>query len=158
MATIWASPQGGTINFQGGSIKTFRLQTAFNRAEPGDIVELLPGRYTQPIVISDGGQPDKPVTLRGQPDLSVLLDGQQDRKSAADDFDPMDDDFAFIKLQSVDWLKIEHLAFENCWPTAIFIRGCKDIAGGGGSCVVANAFTLSGDGHLVGETGQHVHL
>jgi len=127
MCTVYASPDGGMAAVDGRDVRTYQLQTAVNRVEPGDIVQLLPGRYTQPVVMGESGEPGKPIILRGQPDFSATLDGQQDRAVALNDFKPMDDDFAFIQVQSANWIVLEHLSFENCWPSAVFIRGSKNV-------------------------------
>jgi hypothetical protein len=114
MSTTYASVTGDTVDHQRTLVKTFRLQTAIDRAAPGDVIELLPGRYTNPVVITDGGDSGHPLILRGQPDGSVVLDGARDRTEALDNFDPIDDDFAFVKIKTTSWVTLEHLRYKNC--------------------------------------------
>ena len=127
METIYASPTGGDVEYQGATVKSYTLGVAVNRATPGDVVQLIPGVYESPISVSTSGTSRHPITIRGEND--VRLDGGRNPEDAVgDDMTPSDDDFAFIKLQSASWINIEDLSFLNCWPCVIFARGCRDIA------------------------------
>lgn len=127
MATIYASETGGTVHHEGEALRTFKLQTAINRLTPGDTLCVLPGRYTQPVTISEGGRRDAPIKIKGSADGRTVFDGEQEKESAINDFDPMDDDFAFIKIISAHWIEISGIKFERCWPSSVFIRGSKHI-------------------------------
>lgn len=58
-----------------GVIWAFDLQTAVNKACPGDEVVLLPGRYSTPAVLHRSGRADAPITLRAAERGTVILDG-----------------------------------------------------------------------------------
>ena len=125
MPTLYVSPDGGPVQINGRTVKTITLGTAINRATPGDLVQLTQGTYTKSVVISDGGTAEHPITIRGG--LGVILDGKTDKHEAIGVFEPQDDDFAFIKVITANWIIVEELEFRNCWPSAFFLRGTKDI-------------------------------
>lgn len=93
MTVIYASPDGGPVEHEGRTIQTFTPGVAVARTQPGDIVELLPGRYRRPFSIDTGGTEESPLVIRGQDDGTVILDGGQVPESARSDMDPMDGDF-----------------------------------------------------------------
>lgn len=128
MTTLFASESGGTVSHGGREIKTFGLQTAINRLIAGDTLHVLPGRYTRPVTISHGGEKGAPIVIKGSFCGGTIFDGVQVKESAANDFDPMDDDFAFIKIMGADWVNISNIRFERCWPSAVFIRGAKQVS------------------------------
>lgn len=129
MTTILAASTTRVIRRDGAKDTwAFDLQSAINRARPGDTIKLTPGRYKTEAVISVAGAKGKPITIQGPKDKSAILDGGRSREDGRHSgMDPMDNDFAFLKLIRTEHIVLEHLSFENCWPTAIFIRGAKDV-------------------------------
>jgi hypothetical protein len=127
MTVRYVSPRGGPALFQGQPVNTTTLNVAIHRTGPGDIVQLVPGVYTQRAVILTSGTVGRAITIRGVE--GVVLDGQQPKEAAIGAFEPSDDDFAFFQLQSVSWIVFEDLEFRNCWPACIFGRGCRDVLG-----------------------------
>lgn len=110
------------------AIWAFDLQSALNRAQPGDTLELMPGRYGQAVVMSRSGTAAKPITIRGPKDKSAIFDPARSREDGRNGgLEPMDDDFAFLKLIHTRGIVLENVSFENCWPTAVFMRSVKDI-------------------------------
>lgn len=106
----------------------YELQTAINRAGPGDTVQLLPGRYTMPVVCPKSGKRDAPITIEGPKDGSAVLDGGQAAQDARNiGLKPLDGEFAFIKVTDARKLIFRNLTFKNNWPTAIYLRGAQDI-------------------------------
>lgn len=104
------------------------LQTALNRAQPGDEVHLLPGRYVTPVVFGGSGEEGALIRIRPAGKGEVILDGGRTREQGRNGMmDPLDGDFAFLRLFRASHLVIEGLSFENCWPTAIYMRGCHHI-------------------------------
>lgn len=104
------------------------LQTALNKAQPGDEVHLLPGRYVSPVVMAGKGTAKAPIRIRPAGHGAVILDGGRTREQGRNGMmDPLDGDFAFVKLFAAEHVEIEGLRFENCWPTAIYMRGCHHI-------------------------------
>ena len=81
MAIIPAAPTMRVIARDGSKdIWAFDLQTAINRARPGDTVSLSPGRYPKGAVISHGGEKAKPITVRGRKDGTAIFDGGKTRE------------------------------------------------------------------------------
>jgi hypothetical protein len=130
MTTIPAAPTLRIIRRdRGKDTWASDLQSAINRARPGDVVLLTPGRYPKAAVVSVSGTKGKPITIRGPKTGTAVLDGGRPRDDGRHSgLDPMDDDFAFLKLIQAEHIVLERFTFENCWPTAIFIRAAKDIA------------------------------
>ncbi|MEM7320275.1 MAG: hypothetical protein AAF408_14800, partial [Pseudomonadota bacterium] len=129
MALIFAAPSIRRRDNTGqASDWAFDLQTAINKAEPGDVIELLPGRYPDPVVIAISGTKDDPITIRGPGRGRAVLDGGQTRDDGRQGgLEPLDGDFAFFKLFRADHIVLENLSFENCWPNAIFLRSCQGL-------------------------------
>ncbi|MDP6507359.1 MAG: hypothetical protein QF886_27270, partial [Planctomycetota bacterium] len=42
------------------------IQTALDKAEPGDVIVLAPGTYYENPIVRRGGEPGKPLTIRAQ--------------------------------------------------------------------------------------------
>ncbi|MEO0680828.1 MAG: hypothetical protein AAF192_10470 [Pseudomonadota bacterium] len=113
---------------QVGGPTVLNLQTAVLHAGPGDCVRLEPGRYRDPIVVPVSGRRDAPIRIVGPDDHGAVLDGGRRRGDGLlSGFDPMDDDFAFIKVMNAGHLVFENLTFENCWPAAAFLRGPEQV-------------------------------
>lgn len=129
MALIFAAPSLRRRENTGrASDWAFDLQTAINKAEPGDVVELLPGRYPAPAVIANSGIEEQPITIRGPGRGKAVLDGGRTRDDGRHGgLEPLDGDFAFFKLFRADHIVLENLNFENCWPNAIYLRSCRNI-------------------------------
>lgn len=125
---VYASPAGGSIVFDGKLVETWPLRFIINQVVAGQTIQLTPGRYTQAVVAAMSGMPDKPITIRGTP--GAILDGSQPptATSKRNVMAPTEEDFAFFTLLSCEWLVLEALAFERCWPSVIFMRGCRNIA------------------------------
>lgn len=106
-----------------GVIWAFDLQTAVNKACPGDEVVLLPGRYSTPAVLHRSGRVDAPITLRAAERGTVILDGgRAPMDGSLGGMDPLDADFAMLRLFGADHWVIQDLRFEQCWPTCIYMR------------------------------------
>lgn len=130
VAVIFAAPSLRRRDFADqASDWAYDLQTAINKAEPGDEVVLLAGRYSHPAVITTSGTADAPITIRGPGRGRAVLDGGQTRDDGRQGgLEPLDGDFAFLKLFGADHIVLDNLSFENCWPSAIFLRSCKDLS------------------------------
>ncbi|WP_171209275.1 MULTISPECIES: hypothetical protein [unclassified Ruegeria] len=129
MALIFAAPSlRRRDNTDQSSDWAFDLQTAIGKARPGDTIELLPGRYPTPAVIAISGTKTHPITIRGPRRGRAVLDGGKTRDDGRHGgLEPLDGDFAFLKLFGADHIVIENLSFENCWPNAIYLRSCRDV-------------------------------
>jgi hypothetical protein len=118
------------------------LAAVLQSVAPDTVVELRPGRYREPVRLAGRqGRPDAPIVIRALP--GARFDGGQ----TVDDFTPRAEAVAReakgarrypgvypiaheAHLQVVDcaWITLEGLAFERCWPTAIWIEGSHDLA------------------------------
>ncbi|WP_299693344.1 right-handed parallel beta-helix repeat-containing protein [uncultured Tateyamaria sp.] len=106
----------------------YDLQTAVNKARPGDTVLLLPGRYHLPVTIALSGRDGAPITLRAEaPGSAILEGGARADAGRQGELTPLDNDFAMIRIFFADHIVLEGLAFENCWPTAIYMRAARHI-------------------------------
>lgn len=106
----------------------FDLQTAINRAEPGDHVVLLPGRYHTPATIMRSGTANHLIKLYPETPGTVVLDGGRAPTDAhAGGMEPLDSDFAMLKVFWADHWQITGLTFANCWPTCIYARSARHI-------------------------------
>ncbi len=129
MVSILAAPQPGIYEVDRVEIWVDELQTALNRAQPGDRILLLPGTYSEPVVLQSSGKPGMPITITAHdPGQPPLLDGQrkpEDGRHAG--IEPLDGDFAFIKLFQAEHIVLEHLKFDRCWPSVMFFRAAQHI-------------------------------
>src|SRR5688572_11673857 len=63
--TIYVSPQ---VDEHGKGTRSFPLrsiQAALEAAQPGDTIQLAPGRYLQDLKTVRSGTPAKPITVKG---------------------------------------------------------------------------------------------
>ena len=127
---IYAAPETFCLKGTSKDCKSwaFDLQTAINRAAPGDTVQLLPGRYTMPVQMTTSGQLGAPIKLVGPKTGRAILDGGGVPQNARNiGLKPMDGEFAFIKVFNARRLILRGLTFVNNWPTSIYLRGASDI-------------------------------
>jgi hypothetical protein len=131
MAVLYAAPTTRVINQQvkaQDNTWALDLQTVINKANPGDVIELLPGDYIAPVVIAVSGTKDKPITIRGPKQGRARMEGGRTREQGrSGGMKPTDGDFAFIKIFHAEHIRIEGLAFDNCWPSSIFVRSAQNI-------------------------------
>lgn len=162
---IYAAPVGGDYEHPEDAKKPKEkrrtiwideLQTAVNRARPGDDVALLPGNYLEPVVINVSGEEDKPITIRafneGEPPLLDGMQSPEDGRHAG--MEPLDGDFAFFKVIRAKHIVFKALKFDRCWPSAFFSAlGAGDHdpqmprAQGAVFCLCAATRRLSDAGH-----------
>jgi len=119
---------------------TIVLQKALDFAVLGDLIQILPGVYDTPIVISGlGAIPspsksgdsekhvfDSPIVIRGS--AGVTFDGRRNlvRPPDHDRFDA--DNYAFVRILNCKGIVLENLTIQNVWPAAIYIGDSKGIA------------------------------
>ncbi|WP_415920282.1 chondroitinase-B domain-containing protein [Tateyamaria sp. SN6-1] len=129
MAEIYAAPEMRHHNrSHAGGDWAYDLQTAINKARPGDTVVLLPGRYYLPATIAQSGTRKRPITLKAQvPGQAVFDGGERADAGRQGDLTPLDGDFAMLRIFFADHIVLEGLRFENCWPTAIYMRAARHI-------------------------------
>lgn len=131
------------------------IHAAVRQLKAGDILQLGAETISDPIIVSDiSGTRDKPVYIRGQapvdPDLGQNLALRSPTVFGTDvsyeEFNVRANrlarlheaggnfpglyfmaDNAQLILRNCQWIVLEHLTFENCWPTAIYIENCQHI-------------------------------
>ncbi|MGB8290814.1 right-handed parallel beta-helix repeat-containing protein [Rhizobium ruizarguesonis] len=116
------------------------IDKAIARLEPGSKIHLNKGRFRAPITVNGKrGSQSKPITIRGPKakigsDLDFegyrgkankLADAHQKAGSFPGVYFLADD--AALVLKDCQWVIIEDLYFENCWPTAIYLDNCQHI-------------------------------
>lgn len=115
---------------------TRTLAEALYCVRPGDILQLLPGKYWPPILYDEDsgappachpvklteikGWPEVPITIRGL-GAATLLDGGLGGVPH-DSMLPSMKHFAFFKLSDCAWIEFENFHVENCWPTFLYIE------------------------------------
>ncbi|WP_243439699.1 right-handed parallel beta-helix repeat-containing protein [Fundidesulfovibrio soli] len=115
---------------------THTLADVFACVRPGDILQLLPGKYWPPILYDEDsgappscrpvkiadihGSPDMPVTIRGLGAATALNGGLGGVPH--DSMLPEMKHFAFFKLADCSWIEFENLAVESCWPTFLYME------------------------------------
>jgi hypothetical protein len=108
---------------------------------PGDILQLLPGKYWPPILYDEDaggtpacrpiklteiqGWPDVPITIRGM-GAATLLDGGLGGVPH-DSLLPQMKHFAFFKLADCAWIEFENFHVENCWPSFLYMENSSYI-------------------------------
>ncbi|MEM1127176.1 MAG: T9SS type A sorting domain-containing protein [Bacteroidota bacterium] len=122
-AVLYVSPSGddahpGTLEQPMQSVAA-----AFNRAEAGRQIRLLPGRYLGINRLRlNQGAPERPIVIRGHsthPDSLAIIDGQGQPG--------LEQSNACFLLAGVHWVVIQDLSFRNCWTDAINIAGSSYI-------------------------------
>lgn len=116
------------------------LDDAVIRLRPGDVLHLKKHDYRDPITISGKrGSQSRPITIRGpkakigsgkafddyQVEANKLAAAHQKAGSFPGVYFLADD--AALVLRDCQWVIIEDLTFENCWPTAIYLDNCQHI-------------------------------
>lgn len=107
-------------------------------AAPGDVFEMQPGIYAEPIVIrSIHGRNDVPIILRGTE--GAVIDGGL----RFDEFEPRATleawkvrsypglyhiaHEAWIRIENCSWIIIEKLQIRQCWPTAVYFHNSQNL-------------------------------
>ncbi|MFZ5428430.1 MAG: right-handed parallel beta-helix repeat-containing protein [Thermodesulfobacteriota bacterium] len=124
------------VNGQDLLFTTRTLTDALSCVRPGDILQLLPGKYWPPILYDEDacgtpacrpikmyeleGWPEAPITIRGM-GAATLLDGGLGGVPH-DSMLPEMKHFAYFKLKDCAWIEFENFHVENCWPTFLYIE------------------------------------
>ncbi|MEM8731888.1 MAG: hypothetical protein AAGF79_18405 [Pseudomonadota bacterium] len=130
MADILAGPQLRKIEIGGQDLTIFDLQTAINKARPGDVIRLTPGVYRDPVSMGRGGSNDAPITIIGPKDEDdpAVFDGDRSPEDGLySDSWATDSHWAFVKLTGVSNVRFERIQFRNCWPAVFYLRGASEI-------------------------------
>lgn len=106
----------------------------------GATLTLEGGRYATPLVLSSvSGSQQHPVVIRGN---GAVIDGgepYEDYRESANRLSAVQEangrfpgiyylaDNAALVLRNCQWVVIEDLTFEGCWPTAIYLDNCQHI-------------------------------
>lgn len=117
-------------------VQTRTLQDALSCVYPGDILQLLPGKYWPPILFDEEtgnppackpikladlrGRSRAPITIRGL-GARTILDGGLGGVPR-DSMLPDMRHFAFFKAQGCAWLEFENLHVASCWPCFLYLQ------------------------------------
>lgn len=124
----------------------------------GDRVHLKKGHYKKPIVLSSlSGTEDSPIVVTGtdavlgtklkfkkyQPKGNALAAAQE----AGGEFPGLYylADNAVLVLRNCQWITIEKLTFDGCWPTAVYLENCQHIT--------LRGLKITGGTFAIGATG-----
>ncbi|NNH46010.1 right-handed parallel beta-helix repeat-containing protein [Rhizobium laguerreae] len=107
---------------------------------PGDQVRLTAGEYKQPIVLSSlAGSEADPITVVGSDAVIGAGLTFDEYKKTGNELAAAQEaggrfpglyylaDNAALVLKNCQWINIENLAFEGCWPTAVYLENCQHI-------------------------------
>jgi nitrous oxidase accessory protein NosD len=113
------------------------LQEQIDRAKPGDTIVLQPGLYTEPITITRGGEPGKPIVLRAARKWRAIFDGNHAtdaiiRIVGAAHVELHDIEVRWYGRSGIDVQKSPHVTITGCrvwnahwyggWPSGIGIN------------------------------------
>ncbi|KPH05727.1 right-handed parallel beta-helix repeat-containing protein [Rhizobium acidisoli] len=117
-----------------------RIYEDLRSLRPGATLTLEGGRYATPLVLSSvSGSQQQPVVIRG---ADAVIDGGRsydDHRGTANRLSAVQEangrfpgiyylaDDAALVLRNCQWVVIEDLTFEGCWPTAIYLDNCQHI-------------------------------
>jgi hypothetical protein len=116
------------------------VQDALRRAIAGDVISLSPGDYPDPLVISGkSGSSSEPIIIYGrQATLGPKTSFARYRKTGNNLSKRMEDegqfpglyylaDNAALIVRNCQWVILENLEFEGCWPTSIYFDNCQNM-------------------------------
>ncbi|MGO8095991.1 right-handed parallel beta-helix repeat-containing protein [Rhizobium leguminosarum] len=117
-----------------------RIYDDMRSLRPGATLTLEGGRYATPLVLSSvSGSQQQPVVIHGN---GAVIDGgepYEDYRKIANRLSAVQEangrfpgiyyvaDNAALVLRNCQWVVIEDLNFEGCWPTAIYLDNCQHI-------------------------------
>src|SRR5690606_13331125 len=102
--TIYASPTGGIVEFEGKKVEATELHKALEAARPGTLIQLTPGVYTGKHNIRLTANEASPIVIRGLNE-ATLFDGK---------LEPGDDTYC-LGFIGATWIKVENIHFKDCW-------------------------------------------
>jgi hypothetical protein len=121
------------------SVNPDSLQDALSGAVPGDTLLLQPGQYSCRLAAAHiRGTKGQPVTLRGAP--GAVVDGgrrfEDFRLEANREARRVQDEDKYPGLYEIadhaqwtfadcEWLIVENVIFQGCWPTCIYLSECR---------------------------------
>ncbi|MBY3138982.1 right-handed parallel beta-helix repeat-containing protein [Rhizobium laguerreae] len=134
------------------------VQDALRRAIAGDVISLSPGHYPDRLVISGkSGSPSEPIIIYGPgaaigPKISFedyRVEGNSLSKRMEDEgkfpgLYYLADNAALI-VRDCQWIILEDLRFDGCWPTAVYFDNCQN--------VIVRSVHFRGGTFAIGATG-----
>lgn len=112
----FVSPKGSASNTGTQTQPMKEIRTAFTKANPGDTIFLLPGKYLGSNKINNvHGSPNKPITvLSYDPTNLAVIDAQSAPSNTA--VNPG------LALENCSWINICGIKFENCWNRVVDLK------------------------------------
>lgn len=110
------SPNGVDTNTGLSADNAFSsINYAFQKAQPGDTIFLMPGTYYGTTRLKNRhGKPDLPITLKSHakdPLSFAIIDGQSEPSLTAKN--------EGLVFTDCSWINVENLVFRNCWTHVI---------------------------------------
>ncbi|MBD3288862.1 T9SS type A sorting domain-containing protein [candidate division KSB1 bacterium] len=115
---IFMSPDGNDSNTGTAPDSPLaNLNAAFNIAEPGDEIRLLPGRYFEKtsLILRKNGEFDNPITIMSHSTDTAsfaIIDGGAEPRTYG----------SGMIIKYCSWLTFKNLKFQNCWQDVIEIE------------------------------------
>ncbi|WP_027184461.1 right-handed parallel beta-helix repeat-containing protein [Desulfovibrio inopinatus] len=135
---LFATYKGDNRTWNGTVYSTRTIAGCLRAAQPGDIIQLLPGTYWTPVLEVDGpdvvepfdveglcGEPEKPITIRGLGSRTQLVGAAM---SIPPEMElPNDDTYAFFRLVDCAWIEFEDFHVRGCWPSFLYLKNSRYI-------------------------------
>jgi hypothetical protein len=119
---IYVSTDGGKRMFDGVMRDTRCIEETLEVVTPGQTVRLSSGVYTQPFeIVGKHG----PITIRGE--SGVTFDGRRSLVRPPHGEEIGRAHYAFVKILDSSAIRLENLAIQNVWPTAVYIEKSQDV-------------------------------
>ncbi|MEM6286062.1 MAG: T9SS type A sorting domain-containing protein [Bacteroidota bacterium] len=113
-AAIYVSPSGDDAAAGDRDTPLRSFEVAFGRADAGDTVRLLPGRYTGTHRLrGGGGTADRPVVVIADTPGSAVIDGAR--------APGLDQPARCLTIEDTRGVVVQELVFENCWTDVVRI-------------------------------------
>ncbi len=130
------------------------------RLTAGDRLDLTEGQYEKPIILSAlAGTESEPIVIRGPDAILGPRVSFEEYKETGNKLAAAQEaggrfpglyylaDNGMLVLKNCQWITIEKLHFEGCWPTAIYLENCQYIT--------LRGLRISGGTFAIGATGTN---
>ncbi|KQV33676.1 MULTISPECIES: right-handed parallel beta-helix repeat-containing protein [unclassified Rhizobium] len=120
--------------------KPSNIHARLTKLRAGMTLELKPGSYRRPLVVSGkSGTQAEPIVIRGEKARLGPETPYEDYRIEANRLSAVQEaggrypgvyylaDDAMLILRDCQWVVVEDLEFDGCWPTAIYIDNCQHI-------------------------------
>lgn len=142
------------------SARPDNVHRRIGRLTAGDRLDLSEGQYEKPIILSAlAGTESEPIVIRGPDAILGPRVSFEEYKETGNKLAAAQEaggrfpglyylaDNGMLVLKNCQWITIEKLHFEGCWPTAIYLENCQHIT--------LRGLRISGGTFAIGATGTN---